>query len=65
MYVHPRAEHTIRSLERTVWVENNPNTAQISKAENVEHWTDALRYAVEYLFPVRSGTKTVTKGFMF
>jgi hypothetical protein len=65
MYVHPRAEHTIRSLERTIWVENNPNTAQISKTENIEHWTDALRYAVEYLFPVRSGTKTVTKGFMF
>jgi hypothetical protein len=65
MYVHPRAEHTIKSLERTVWMENNPNTAQISKSDNIEHWTDALRYAIEYLFPVRSGTKSVSKGFMF
>jgi hypothetical protein len=65
MYIHPKAEHTIRSLERTVWVENNPNSAQISKSEGIEHWTDALRYAVEYLYPVRAGTKTVKTGFMF
>jgi len=64
-YIHPRAESTIRSLERTTWVESNPNSAQISKSEGVEHWTDALRYAIEYLFPLRSGTKTTTKGFMF
>jgi hypothetical protein len=65
MFVHPRAESTIKSLERTVWSENNPNSAQISKAEGIEHWTDALRYAVEYLFPLRAGTKSVSKGFMF
>lgn len=65
MYVHPRCENTIRSLERTAWVENNPNAAQISKVEGVEHWTDALRYAIEYLFPVRSGGAKVKSGFMF
>ena len=47
------------------WMENNINTAQISKAEGVEHWTDALRYAIEYLFPVRASTKATSSGFMF
>lgn len=65
MYVHPNAAATIKSLERTVWVENNPNTAQIDKSEGVEHWTDGLRYAVEYLFPVRGYSKSTSKGFMF
>jgi len=65
MLVHPNAAATIKSLERTVWMENNINTAQISKAEGVEHWTDALRYAIEYLFPVRASTKATSSGFMF
>jgi hypothetical protein len=27
----------------------------------VEHFSDGIRYATEYLFPVRSGTKSVSK----
>ena len=65
MYVHPRCVNTIKSLERTAWTENNPDTATISKKEGVEHWTDGLRYAVEYLFPVRGGSKVTTRGFGF
>jgi len=65
MYIHPRCNNTIKSIERTAWVESNPDTATICKKEGVEHWTDGLRYAVEYLFPVRSGTKVATKGFGF
>jgi len=65
MYIHPRCVNTIKSLERTSWVESNPDTATICKKEGVEHWTDGLRYAVEYLFPVRGGTKVTTRGFGF
>ena len=65
MYVHPRCVNTIKSIERTAWVESNPDTATICKKEGVEHWTDGLRYAVEYLFPVRGGSKVTTRGFGF
>jgi hypothetical protein len=65
MYIHPRCVNTIKSIERTAWVESNPDTATICKKEGVEHWTDGLRYAVEYLFPVRGGSKVTTRGFGF
>jgi hypothetical protein len=65
MYIHPKCVNTIKSIERTQWVETNPNSATIDKKEGVEHWTDALRYAVEYLYPIRAGSKVVTKGFNF
>jgi hypothetical protein len=65
MYIHPRCVNTIKSIERTTWVESNPDTATICKKEGVEHWSDGLRYAVEYLFPVRGGSKLVTRGFGF
>jgi len=65
MYIHPRCSNTIKSIERTAWVESNPDTATICKKEGVEHWTDGLRYAVEYLFPVRGGSKVTTRGFGF
>ena len=54
MLIHPDCGMTIKSMERTVWVENNPNTATIDKTHGLEHWGDALRYAIEYLFPVKS-----------
>ena len=65
MLIHPKCVNTIRSLERTQWIESNPDSATIDKKEGVEHWTDALRYAVEYLYPIRAGTKVVKRGFSF
>jgi len=65
MLVHPKCVNTIKSIERTQWVESNPDSATIDKKEGVEHWTDALRYAVEYLYPIRAGTKATTRGFGF
>ena len=65
MLVHPKCVNTIKSIERTQWVESNPDSATIDKKEGVEHWTDALRYAVEYLYPIRAGTKSTTRGFGF
>lgn len=65
MLIHPRCVNTVKSIERTSWTENNPDSATIDKKEGVEHWSDGLRYAVEYLFPVRAGNKTTTRGFGF
>jgi len=65
MLMHPRCTNVTKSVERTQWVESNPNTATICKKEGVEHWSDGLRYAIEYLFPIRAGTKNTAKGFGF
>jgi hypothetical protein len=65
MYVHPRCTGVIKSLERTKWVDKNPDTATIDKSEGIEHFSDGIRYGTEFLFPVQSGTKTVVRGFNF
>ncbi len=65
MYVHPRCTGLIASLERTSWSENNPDTATLDKKEGVEHFSDGVRYAVEYLFPIRRGQKVASRGFGF
>jgi hypothetical protein len=65
MYVHPRCKGVITSLERTKWVDGNPDTAAIDKKESIEHYSDGIRYGIEYQFPIRSGTKTVKRGFGF
>jgi hypothetical protein len=63
--IHPRCEGLIRSLERTKWVDRNPDTATIDKSEGVEHFSDGVRYAVEYLAPVLSYKKKAVRGFGF
>lgn len=65
LYVHPKCVGVINSLERTKWVDNNPDTAAIDKSEGIEHFSDGIRYGVEYLFPITSGTKRVQRGFGF
>jgi hypothetical protein len=62
MYIHAKCKGLITSLERTVWLDNNPNTATISKKEKVEHFSDGIRYAVDWLFPVISKKINVKKG---
>jgi hypothetical protein len=65
LYVHPRCSGTITSLERTRWVDGNPDTATIDKTEGIEHFSNGTRYSCEYLFPVHAGTKRVVRGFGF
>jgi len=65
LFVHPRCQGTIASLERTKWVDKNPDTATIDKSEGVEHYSDGIRYGIEYLFPVRAGGKLASRGFKF
>jgi hypothetical protein len=64
-YVHPRCTGTIQSLERTKWVDRNPDSATIDKSENIEHFSDGIRYGIEYLFPVNQGSRRAIRGFGF
>lgn len=65
MYIHPRCKGTIQSLERTTWVENNPDSATIDKKAGIEHYSDGIRYGIEYNFPIRRGTSVVSRGTRF
>lgn len=47
--IHSSCHDTIRSLERTRWLNSNSDSLAISKAEGVEHWSDAVRYMVHYM----------------
>lgn len=65
LYISPKCENLINDLERASWLDS-PNKAVMDKrGDNDPHFADALRYPIEYYFPIRSGTKTVSKGFMF
>jgi len=61
MYFSPKCKKTIKSVERTVWMENNPNLAVIDKTKGEEHFSDSVRYPTEWLFPIRAGGKSVSK----
>ena len=65
MFFHPRCQGTITSMERTKWVDRNQDTASIDKSENLEHFSDGVRYATEWLFPITAGVKKVSRGFKF
>ena len=55
MYFRPELMNTIRSMERTVWTDKNPDSATIDKRHGDEHHSDGIRYATEYLYPINSG----------
>jgi len=65
LYISPNCDGVIESLERTKWVDKNPDTATIDKSEGLEHYSDGVRYGVEFMFPVQAGTKTAKRGFNF
>ena len=65
LYIHPRCDGVIKSLERTRWLDNNPDSATIDKSEGVEHYSDGIRYSTEYLFPIRRGGKVTQRGHNF
>lgn len=65
IYISPNCPNLIKSLERTRWVNRDPNTATIDKSESVEHFSDGLRYAVDYLYPVHNEGPRVFRGVKF
>lgn len=52
MYIHERCKGLIASMERTTWVDKNSDTLAIDKSANVEHFSDGIRYFIEYEFPL-------------
>jgi hypothetical protein len=52
MHFHERCKGLIKSMERTSWLDKNPDTAAIDKSANVEHYSDGVRYFSEYEFPI-------------
>jgi hypothetical protein len=65
LYVSADCINTIRSLERTVWLDNNPNTAIIDKKQDVEHMSDGLRYYIDYRHPAITKKRVVASGSAF
>ena len=65
VYIRPECSGTIASLERTAWVDKNPDLAVIDKSEGVEHFSDGIRYFFDYKFPIRAGASVVKRGFGF
>jgi hypothetical protein len=65
MFIHPRCSGFTNSLERTVWVENRPESATIDKSMNTEHFSDGIRYLIEYLWPVTNTRPVVIQSNRF
>jgi hypothetical protein len=65
LFIHPRCTNLIRDLETASWLDK-PETAVVDKRGDKDpHFGDALRYPVEYLFPIRRGGKSTSRGFTF
>jgi hypothetical protein len=65
MYVSVDCQGVIRSFERTVWTDKNPDSATIDKDDGEEHFTDGIRYFSEYKFPIVQVRKRAVRGFNF
>jgi hypothetical protein len=65
MLIHPKCTGLISSFERTSWLENRPETATIDKTQGVEHYTDGVRYFVDYLWPLTQSRPVIFTGSSF
>jgi len=50
LFVDPRCKYTIESLEKHTF---KPNSSIPDKDSGFDHFSDAIRYCVDYLFPIR------------
>ena len=65
MFFDPRCVGVIKSMERTSWVDRNPDTMALDKSEGVEHYSDGIRYGTEFMYPILSFSKKTHRGFNF
>jgi phage terminase large subunit len=54
----PRCKHTIESMERFTYKEGS---SQPDKDSGYDHMADALRYAVDYMFPIKKDTSDIVQ----
>ena len=52
--IDPKCKYTIESLERHAY---KPGTSQPDKDSGYDHMTDAVRYMINYIWPIRSDVK--------
>jgi len=53
LFIDPKCRKTIESLEKLVYKDGSN---QIDKDHNFDHAADALRYCINYIFPIRQPT---------
>jgi hypothetical protein len=63
-YVLANCKPVIESLARTQWVDKNSDSAMIDKSQDVEHFSDGIRYFMEYRWPIRRSNRG-KRGFAF
>jgi hypothetical protein len=63
--IHPKCENLIRDLERASWLDKPEKAILDKRGDNDPHFADALRYPIDYLFPVRQQRAKVSRGFGF
>lgn len=64
-FIDPGCTKVISSLERTVWLESRPETATIDKTAGVEHFSDGIRYLVNFLWPITSSRPALVQTNFF
>ena len=66
LFVHEKCGELVKSMLSTRWVDKpaQADRPQIDKTQNREHFSDGVRYACEFLFPIRGGRVIIsTKHF--
>jgi hypothetical protein len=58
LFFDPRCKHTIDCMERYAYKENS---SQPDKDSGYDHMADAVRYAVDYMFPIKKDTSSVVQ----
>jgi phage terminase large subunit len=56
LFFDPRCKHTIESMERFTYKEGS---SQPDKDSGYDHMADAIRYAVDYVFPIKKDTSDI------
>ena len=56
LFIDPKCKHTIDSLQRLSYIEG---TNTIDKNSGLDHQFDALSYAVDFLFPIKTRVETI------
>ena len=56
LFFDPKCKYSIECLEKQTYKEG---TSQVDKSSGFDHMNDALRYMVDYLFPIRQPTTPI------
>jgi len=58
LYIDPKCKNTIEAMERYAYKEG---TSQPDKDSGYDHMADAVRYAVDYMFPIKKDTSDIVQ----